>query len=267
MFGLESWFSFLSLLGHSSIFSSPLDALWSSAKFAALGFALALAALIVGAKFKFFWRRNRYWNIAAKLYLLYIPIVCLGAGAGFGLLHHAKEINEGVVNVLLQPFKQAALEFLQDIPPEVGSNLSLPALKRQMQNEIELRFKDTDAANSLGDLINKLPVPFMEKASETLVNYVTDEFNKKISDVSGLDKENLSKLWRQSVTELLLGNFVNSIVSQSVNKALNSYQKTLLLLSLLLLLLPVADTLIARMVERRARVEKPGGKENQGESP
>jgi len=246
---------FLSLYRMLFEYFDPLAVVWSAVKFAALGLFLALVAVIVCAKFKVFRRQNKFWNIAAKLYFLYIPIICIGSGAGFGLLQYIKSVNNKAVNALVQPVKQEMIGYLEGLSPEVTANLSFASLKTKIRDDIGQLFKDTAAENSISNFVNKLPNPGKGLVFNTLTNIVIDKVNAEISNVTGLDKKSLAQLWNKTAIELLKSDFLNDILSQRVNGFISGYQKALLLFLFLLLLVPAVDTLIARKLEKRSKLQ------------
>ena len=121
-----------SFYDYTAVFSeyfSPAAAFWSIAKFAALGLIVYLVLINVCVRFKFFQRRNRYWNIIAKLYFPYIFIVCIGAGCAFGMLYYCKAVSDEAIGALVQPVNQKIIDYLQYLPQETAALLSLPELR------------------------------------------------------------------------------------------------------------------------------------------
>ena len=234
-------------------YADPLAALWSCGQYAAWGLVLALGLMVVCAKYRVFQRRNRYWNIAAKLYFLYIPVVCIGIGAGVGLLEYAKARNEAIVHAVLQPVKQTALEFLQRLPPEINARLSLPAFAAIVRKAIDSSLGPWGAAGHAGNAIGPLPVAARQWVSGLLAEQVAGRLHQQLAETSGLGKERLALLWRQDVTELLRGDALDQAVSQNIQQVLTGHEKTLLLLLLCLLLAPAADTAMAGILEKRGR--------------
>ena len=230
---------------------NPMHVFWNAAKFALLGFVIALVLMIICVKFKIFRRQNKYWNVFTKLYFIYIPIVFIVAGIGFGTLQYVKTVSDKAVNTLLQPAKQAMLGYLQGLPPETCAILSPAELKNKIRSEIELVFNDTATESRIQNVVNNLPAPAKEWVFETLVDFTIDKLNTKVSDATGLDKEMVSKLWHQNIAESLKGDLLNDIFNQRVHKLINSYQRSLLYFLLLLLLVPTADAIIAKVLKKR----------------
>jgi hypothetical protein len=217
---------------------------FSIIKYAALGFALGLGAVIVCVKFKFFKRQNKYWNIATKLYYLFIPIVCIVAGGAFGFLQHCKDINDKVVNTILQPIKQEIVGHLQNLPPEIRET----DLRATMQSWV----KPAAIESNHGGIINRQTNLFREWLLTSLVTEIAvDRLNKEIATTTGLDKGRVNQLWRQNVVEIFKGDFFKDLLSQRTYAFIHSYQKMLLLIVLLLFSIPTVDTLIAKRLERR----------------
>ncbi|MDR2837658.1 MAG: hypothetical protein LBV49_03680 [Azonexus sp.] len=245
---IQLFFTQLSFfLGHLD----PLAAFWSAAKFAAQGLLLAFIIISACARFKIFRRKNKYWNIAAKLYFIYIPIVCMGAGVSLGLLQYIKAVNDETVSVWLQPVKQEMADYLQSLPPEVSANLSLPALKTHIRIAIEQALNESPTASRLAGLINQMPAPAKTLLLEKFADVVVEKLNEKISDATRIDEKILSQLWQHNAIALIKSDLLDRVVSQKTHGLIDDYQKNSLILTLLLLLLPVADTLIARFLEQR----------------
>jgi len=224
----------------------PFRAFWSAVKYTTLGFAIALALVTICVKFQFFRRQNKYWNIVAKLYFLYIPIVCICTGAGFGTLQYIKAVNDKATNALLQPAKQMMIDYLQGLPPDIRANFSLVEFRIKIQNDIEAKFKDTSTANRIQSVVSSLPAPAKKWLFENLVNCVIDNVNTKISKTTGWDKEALSKLWHEDMIELLKSDTVNDIFNRRIHKYIHGYQTFLLFFLLLFLSVPAIDIIIAR---------------------
>ena len=225
-------------------------------KYAALGFVLSLVLVIVCLKFKLFQRQNKYWNIFAKLYYFFIPIVFLGAGLAFGFLQYSKDINDGVINSVLQPIKLEIVGSLKSLPPETREQLSSATLRNVIQSVIEPKSEDTTSANIRKGVIDRMP----KFVSEWLLNAVVTEMiisklNEKIADSTGLDKESINKLWQQNVIEIFESDFLNNLLSQRINEQIITLQKTLGVILLLLMLIPVTDILIAKRLKKRSGVE------------
>jgi len=223
-------------------------------KYAALGFVLSLALIIVCLKFKLFQRQNKYWNIFTKLYYFFIPIVCISVGIAYGFLQYGKDINDGLVNSALQPVKREIVDSLKSLPHETRDQLSSVTLRKVVQNAIEFKAEDT-TGNRKG--VIKIMPKFV---SEWLLNaavteMVISKLNAKIADATGLDKESINKLWQQNMIEVFESDFLNNLLSQHINGQIISLQKTLQYILLLLLLIPTIDILIAKRLKKRAGVE------------
>jgi len=247
------------LLDQFNIFYEYFDLLailWAVAKFAFLGFTLALVVIVICIKFKLFRRQNKFWNIAAKLYFLYIPVVFIGVGVGFGLMQYIKENNVKYVAVFTQPIKQTAVNYLQDKPPgyltSVAVNTVFLALVPRILANADISFKGQKARESFKNFINKYYTPIIGEMSSILVSKASDSLNKEISKATNLNEKELIKLKDQTVIELISGDLLDNIISQQINKVINGYQKSLLFLLLLFMLVPTVDILIAKVLKKRS---------------
>jgi len=226
----------------------PAAAFWTIAQFTALGFVLALILVFVCAKFRVFQRRNKFWNIAAKLYFLYILLVFMGAGAVFGALQYGKDASDKAADVFVETVTPKVVGYLQSLPPETRARAVFDAsVRAKIRKDIELQLESTAIAPYLA----MLPDQAMDWVSGTLVDYVIDQLNKKVAGLIGVDKKEIAKLWNQNMEELVQGDFLGNLVRQPIHKIVTSYQKAVLFLLLFLLLLPVADILLAKWLYRR----------------
>ncbi|MDR1849645.1 MAG: hypothetical protein LBQ75_06375, partial [Zoogloeaceae bacterium] len=208
-------------------FFDPVAALWMIAKFTALGFVLALVVVFVCVKFKAFKRQNTYWNIAAKLYFLYIPIVFMGAGAAYGTLEYTQTVGDKAIVNFIYPFKQQMIHYLQGLPPETRARASLDArIRAEIRDNLEQQLKGT----AMADAINKLPASIREWVSERLVDYALDRFNKKLADFVGMDKKEVAQQWHRDMVDLLQGDFLDNLLKQPFLKLMQGYQKSVLFL-------------------------------------
>ena len=240
-------------------YASPMAAVRGCAVFALLGLLLALAVLVVCAKFGVFRRRNRFWHFAAKLYWVYVPVVFMAAGVGFGLLRYVERESVMVAGTALLPVKHRALEILSQYPPELAAKLSLPGLKQMMRDNIakvEFQVKGLDKVYRVGDTVKLLPTSVRGVVLDAVVDRITDELNLKLSKATGLERDSLARLWRQDAIELLNGDFLDRALSLHVRQVIRGYQQMLGLLLLGFLMVPVADTVIAGMLEGRDRALK-----------
>jgi len=229
----------------------PVAAFWTIAQFAFLGFVLALVLLFVCVKFKAFQRRNKVWNIAVKLYFLYIPLIFMGAGATFGALQYSKDVSNRFVDTFVQFVKPRVVDYLQTLPPETRARAVLDeTVRAEVRKNIELQIKGTEMAPYLESVSKALPEQTKDWLSHALVDYVIDQFNKKVAGVIGMDKKEIAKLWEQNILALAEGDFLDNLVRQPIHKIVNGYQKAVLFLLLLLLLPPVADILLAKWLYR-----------------
>ncbi|MCL2627035.1 MAG: hypothetical protein FWD46_09545 [Cystobacterineae bacterium] len=242
---LENFFLFFEKFSLIAGYFEPLAAFWSVAKFMALGLLLSLGVVWGCIQFKLFKRQNRYWNWAAKLYFLYIPVSFIVVGAGFGLLQYTQILSDKVIQRMLHPFKQEVLVHLQTLPPESNARLSLAALKTRIEDNLE--------QSLLAKRMHKALPSARRWMLETFVDFLADKLNTKASEWSGFDKETLSHLWNQDATELLDGPWLDDIFSRRLHQLIGGYQMTLLWLLCLLLLVPAADTALAKVLERRGR--------------
>jgi hypothetical protein len=241
------------LLDYFSLFSVEFDSVaffLSVFKYFVFGLILSVILVIVCLKFKFFRRQNKYWNTATNLYFIFIPIVCIGGGAAFGVLQYPKEITNKTVAAVLQPVKQRAVAYMQDLPPEARDNLSLVSAKKIVRSYLADNFDIAimDDNGGGGGVTDKL---FRMWLINYITNAVLDKVNEKVASATGLEKEDVNKLWQQNLVDIFKGNFLNDLVSNHLNKTINSFQNSLLLILLLLLLIPTADTLIAKWLEKR----------------
>ncbi|MCL2162573.1 MAG: hypothetical protein FWH56_12000 [Betaproteobacteria bacterium] len=224
-------------------------------KYAALGFVLSLVLVIVCLKFKLFQRQNKYWNIFAKLHYFFIPIVFIGAGLAFGFLQYYKNINDDLINTILQPVKQTAVNHLQSLPPETRDHFSSTTPKKAIQNAIQF-VTDPESENTKG-VINRIPSFIREwLLSAAVTEMIIYELNKEIASFTGIEKESINKLWQQNVIDIFKSDFLNNLLSQRINEQIISLQKTLGYILLLLMLIPVTDILIAKRLKKRSSVEK-----------
>jgi len=230
---------------------SLLDILLGVVKYAALGFVVGLILMIVCAKRKFFKRQNKYWNIFAKLYYVYILIVCIGGGVALSLVQSLKELNNTVVSTVLAPLNQEVISSLQNLSPEVRDNLSVSSLKGIIKSNITQRFKDTTAADNPEAVTSKESNSFISRISDSAANAAVDKLNEKIAGTTGMEKESVNKLWKQNLVETFEGGFLNDFVSQLLNKKINELQNTLLLFLAFLMAIPAVDTLVAKWLEKR----------------
>jgi hypothetical protein len=187
------------LFGYISEFSGEFSLLaifLSVAKYAALGLILGLVLVIVCVKFKFFKRQNKYWNAFAKLYFIFIPIVCIGGGAAFALLEYPKSITNKAVNTALNPVKQEAVAYMQSLPPEIRDNLSVASVKAIVQGCLVLYFEGAATVK------NEKPNLFRAWLLSYIADAILDKVNEKVASVTGLDKEDVAKLWQQNLIDI-----------------------------------------------------------------
>jgi hypothetical protein len=228
----------------------PVAFFLSVFKYTVFGLILCFILVIVCVKSRFFRRQNKHWNNATNLYFILIPVVCIGGGAAFGLLQYPKEITNKTVAAVLQPVKQGAVDYMQSLPQEVQDNLSLVSVKKLVRSHLADNFGIAimDDGSEGGGVTDKL---FRMWLINYITNAVLDKVNEKIASATGLEKKDVNKLWQQNLIDIFKGDFLNDLVSNRLNKTINSFQNLLLLVLLLLLLVPTADILIAKRLEKR----------------
>jgi len=229
---------------------SLLAVLFATIKYAVLGFVVSLVLVVVCVKFKVFRRQNKYWNFAAKLYYLFIPVVCITTGAAFGFLQYGKNISNGVVNGLLQPIKQEVVVQLKNLPPEIQTidlQTIMMAGTAVLQLLDSVQFKGSVRSSHETEVKFSLLAAWLLKF---LINSVIDELNTKAASAIGIDKAEVSASLKKNVVEIFESNFLNDILSQRIHSTIHSYQKMLLLIVFLFLLIPTIDFLIAKKLEK-----------------
>ncbi|MDR2092393.1 MAG: hypothetical protein LBP58_03610 [Azoarcus sp.] len=251
--------------------------IWATLKYAALFFIISLPVLFCCRKYRWFKRQNPIWDKLTYLYYLCIPIVFVAFGAVYGALSSAEqqasslvknELSPAVNQFLLGTLHDAPLEFydlLANATPEDGVLI----LRKRIEDNLGKVF-DSEGAAITGAIADKTRA-FWQKLPTGAITFIVgvcaDVIYWKLAGVTGTSRDDVKHgvkaIQKESFLNLIMqgGDLFGSYAAKKVAAMIANYRFLATLICVAILLVPVADILIARLLRKtRARDEGSPGK-------
>ncbi|MDR1461789.1 MAG: hypothetical protein LBI68_01435 [Azoarcus sp.] len=255
-------------MGMLSLIWSHIDLmglLWATAKYAFLFFILSLVTLFICRKYRFFKRQNPIWNKLTFLYYLCIPAALTLFGAIYGASSSAEQQATFIIrNDLAPPVNRFLVESLSGLSADFRETLANATpeqkpllLRKYLEGDLSEYAKA--GAGSITDLWQKLP----ESGRTFVVDSCVAVLTQTLSYGTGRDRNNIMQSFdaakKGGLSGLLKwsGDLFGDYAATKAGAMIRSYRTLAMLILALVLLVPVVDTLIARVLEKKQQGAAP----------
>lgn len=234
------------------ISSLGIDAITAILKGLGVGLLAGLAVTLIAAKLGLFRRENKKWNMAVKLYYLYIPVIFIlffcarfAFNTGQDKVYELMDaIHADVTQTTVQGAQYAMAQVTEDgkdvSPAEIMAELG------RMADNLTDR-----GINMLPSAVRKLVGPVRPVVSKALVSMLKKQLVKIITENSGLSNNSVTELMQIGIVASLEGGLFMDVVRHEIDRRLSPVRGNILKVFLLLLLPVVLETAFYRYRRRK----------------
>jgi hypothetical protein len=218
------------------------------AKYLFLFLTLSIILLILCKKFKLFKRKNHILDKITYFYYLYIPTIFMAFAVLYSSIAYTKNQTLLIVNKAAPFINTQAAEFLDDVG--LPENLSIANIRDAVQ------IYTSELAINIFSKYDNLPQPLKTWLIEKISSALADKIlTAEIEKFTSLDIGKVKDLWDKDLKELISNGFITDLISQKLNERISGMQNSFVIIFIILLLIPFAETVVSKQVEKRKKTE------------
>lgn len=166
----------------------------------------------------------------------------------YSSIAYAKNETVLIVNKAAPFINTQAMEFLDDVG--LPENLSIADIRDAAQ--IYTSGLVTNIFSKYDNFPQPLKTWLIEKISSALADKI---LTAKIEKFTSLDIGKVKDLWDKDLRELISNGFITDLISQKLNERISGMQNNFVIIFIILLLIPFAETVVSKQVEKHKKTE------------